>query len=224
MKKILAIILLATMALSVVACGALPEFEKMDPVKVTGVYFTSIPDAQIDKDTFVEKYNSATVVSKAKDEDVSTTDVISVTLAGDGVFTIYYLEDNKFSVTGTNVEKSYVIDAPELYEYYNSIIDPKAEFVSVNADEIASGAFTAHPTATADIASIVEAYNNAEFVGNASDEKGNDTILLFHTNGKDTLTITLIEEDQFLVSGTLVEIDYIIKSADLATLYNEATK
>lgn len=224
MKKVLAIILLAAMALSIVSCGSKPEFVKMDPVKVTGVYFTAVPDAEIDKDTFVEKYNSATVVSKAVEDDKSATDVIPVTLTGDKVFTLYYLGDNEFAVTGTDVETSYVIDAPELYEYYNSIVDPEAEFVSVSADDISSAVFTAYPDSVADAAAIVEAYGKAEFAGKAGDEKGTDTILLFHTNETDTLILTFIGEDQFLVSGTLVEIDYIVESADLAKLYSEATK
>lgn len=224
MKKISAIILLAVMALSIVACGTVPEFVKMDPVKVTGIYFTAAPDAEIDKDAFIESYNSATVKSTAKAEDKSATDVISVSLAGDDIITIYYLGDDKFAVSGSTIEKSYVIDAPELSQLYNDTIDPEAEFVSVNADDIASAAFTAYPDVEADVSAIAEAYNNAKLVGKAADEKGNDTILLLHTNGNDTLTITLIEEDQFLVSGTLVKVDYIIESADLAKLYSEATK
>ncbi len=224
MKKILAIILLFATALSLYACGANLSFVEMDPVKVTGIYFTAAPDAEIDEDTFIECYNSSDIKSKAKEDDKSNTDVITVTIAGNDVFTIYYLGDDKFAVTGSAVKTGYIIDAPELSQFYDDIIDPKAEFVSVNADEIASATYTAYPSVEADCSAIADAYNNAKFIGKADGERVSDTIVLFFENGTDTLTISLIEGDQFLVSGTLVKLDYIIESADLAELYSAATK
>lgn len=224
MKKITAIILLLAMALSLFACGAKPALVEMDPIKVTGIYFTASPEATADKDTFAKYYNNAEVISKAKEEDVKGNDVITVTLAGDGVFTLYALDDNRFAVTGSAIEKDYIIKSAELSELYDNAINPTPEFVKVNAEDIASATYVAYPEIEADAAAIVAAYNDAALVKKANDETAGDTIILLYENGKDTLTISSVGEDQFIVSGTVVAMDYIVESADLAALYSEATK
>ena len=218
MKKITALILLAIMVFSLASCAS-PELVKMDPIKVTGITCTLAPDAKVDKEVFAEYYNSATVKSAAKSDDKDAKEVIVVTLAGDDLFTIFYLGDNEFTVTGSKVSKAYVITSESLAEYYNDIVRPEPELASINVDDIASAAFT-NTAAEIDVEAIVDAHNASELIGLANKEPGSDTVILFYENGSDVISITSIGEDKYLVSGTVVKVDYIIKSATLTSIFS----
>jgi len=223
MKRIIAAILLAVMALSLFSC-AKPAFTEMDFSKISSVNATIVANTELDKKTFVDAYNKAKVTGACDEGDKHEGEPIVVVFAsGKDHMTLYYVKDNKFCVTGSVVEKPYFIDAPELSEYYNSILHPTAEFVKIDADNVESAIYTAHPDKKVDVAAVVKAYNDAELNGVAKNEKGNNVILLI-TKDKATLEITYIEKNTFKVSGSMVDVAYIIESADLAKLYTEAIK
>lgn len=223
MKKIIAAVLLTVMALSLFSCTK-PAFVEMDFSKVASVNATVEANTLLDKKEFIDAYNKASVTGACKEEGQHEGEPIVVIFAnGKDQMTLYYVKDSKFCVTGSVVEKPYFIEAEELAEYYNSILHPTAEFVKIDADKVESAFFTAYPDKTPDAGAIVKAYNDAALVGVADKESGNDVILLI-TDDKKTLEITYIEEDTFKVSGSMVDVAYIIESASLAELYTEAVK
>ncbi|MBQ4066167.1 MAG: hypothetical protein IJD22_00860 [Clostridia bacterium] len=225
MKKIISALLLFAMAISLFACGAKPELCKMDISKIASVSFTAITGVDIDKNTFIEAYNKAEVVKAASEKDKDSDEVIVVSFAGGkDHFTLYYTKDNRFTVTGSVVETEYVIEAPELSKLYNGIAHPEAKLVAMDEDKVEKVTLTVDTDITVDVKAFTKAYNEAELVGAASTESGNNVILFIYENSEAVFEVTLIKDDQFRVSGTLVEADFIIKSAELARLYSEATK
>lgn len=225
MKKIIALLLvLATMSF-LASCAAGIKLEKLDPIKIADISVVVAPDAEIDKDAFAEAYNKAEVEDRAEADDKSG-DVIVVSFAGGkNVLTLYYLEDEEFAVTGTAVEKDFIIEAPELARLYKEAVDPSAKFVKIDAESVGSVTFTKNSKSPENASAFIEAYNKAKLVGKVADEKGeNDVIMFVYDDHKTVFTVSYIGKDQFIVSGSLVDLNYVIESEELAKLYNEAVK
>ena len=222
MKKIIAAVLLAVMALSLFSC-AKPELYELDSAFVSAVQAVKAPNVDIDKDEFIEAYSTAKVKGVAGEDDKTGNDVIVVTLANDkGVVTIYSLGKNKFCVTGTNVEKDYIMESKELYEFYMNIVDPQPEFVKIEGKYEAS--LVKKPEAEIDTAALVQYYNNSKLTAKAKDEKSDDTIVIICDDGKASFSLSYLGDNLFRVSGSEIKVDYIIKSKGLADLYTKAVK
>ena len=222
MKKIIAAVLLAVMALSLFSC-AKPELYELDSAFVSAVQAVKAPNVDIDKDEFIEDYSTAKVKGVADADDKTGNDVIVVTLANDkGVVTIYNLGKNKFCVTGTNVEKDYIMESKELYEFYMNIVDPEPEFVKIEGT--ATVTLVKDLEAKIDTAALVKYYNESELTAKAKDEKSGDTVVIICNDGESTISLSYLGDNLFRVSGSEIRVDYIIKSKDLAKLYTEAVK
>ncbi len=221
MKRIVAIILCAASLLVLCACGAKPDFYELDSAKVKGITFVLAPNAKIDSEEFVDAYNKAEVKGEA-DEDDTSKDVIVVT-ADDGPVTLYWLKNDKFAVAGSNIENNYIIDAPELYELYNGIIDPTAEFVDFDAVNYTVTAVK-NPDADIDGAPFVKAYNDAKFIGIAGEASSNETLVFICNDGEYTFTMSYYKEDMFIISGSEIKVPYIVESARLAELYESTVE
>lgn len=225
MKKFVAFILLAVTALSLFSCSKV-TLVKMDAEKIESVNLTAAKDADVDASKLSELYNNAEVKGSAKEEDYKASeDVIVVAYeGGKDYISLHYTGKGKFAVTGSEVEKPYFVKSEELEAFYNDIAHPKAEFVSVDAGKIEAAFFTLNTELEVDAKALAEEYNKAKFVGEAADEKGNNVLLLIHEGGKDILNVTHIEGDTFRVSGSLVRVDFIIESKELAKLFPENVK
>lgn len=222
MKKIIAAVLLAVMAFSLFSC-AKPEFVELESALISSVVFVKAPDTEIDKDEFVKAYSSAEVKGAADEDDKTGNDVIVVSLANDkGVVTIYCIGKNKFAVTGTNIEKPYIIESKELYEYYMGIVDPQPEFKKI--DGTCKATLVKNPAADIDTAALVKYYNEAKISAKAKDEKSDDVIVIVCNDGEYTVSLSYLGDNLFRVSGSEIKVDYIIKSKSLAELYTEAVK
>lgn len=225
MKKIISAVLLFAMALTLFACGAKPSFVKLETNDIKDVDLAVLPQKEIDKDEFIDAYNKATVKGKADDDDKKASDVILFFFENnEDILTVFYLGEDKFSVTGTAVEEDYIIDAPELADVYNNIINPPAKFVEIDESKIEAVDFVNDREATGDAAAFAKAYNESEFVKKAEGEKSNDVIILTYESSEGVLALQYLGEDQFLVSGSEVEVSFIVKSSDLADLYEDAIK
>ena len=222
MKKIIAAMLLIVMALSLFSC-AKPEFKELDSALISSVSFVAAPDSEINKDAFVDAYNAAKVKGASNEADMTGNQVIVVPFAnGEDVMTIYYLEKNEFWVTGNVLEKDYIIEAPELYEFYKSIVDPDPEFVKLEGKYEAS--LVKKPDAEIDTAALAQYYNNAKLTQKAKDEKSAETVVIVCEDGETTFSLSYLGDNLFRVSGSKVKVDYIIESKGLADLYTEAVK
>lgn len=224
MKKIIAFILLAVTALSLFSCQK-AEFVKMDAEKIEIVTLTAAKDIEADKAKLCELYNKAEIKGFAKEEEYkSSQDVIVAAYeGGKDHITLYYLGKAKFAVTGSGIEKPYYVKSAELEAFYNDLAHPAAEFVAVDASKIESAFFALNTEIEVDAKAVAEEYNKAKFVGEATDEKGNNALLLVYEGGKDIFSVTHIEGNTFRVSGNLVRVDFIIESAELAKLFPEST-
>ena len=222
MKRILAAVLLLVMAISLFSC-AKPEFYELESALISSVSFVKAPDAEIDKDAFVNAYNAAKVKGAADEDDKTGNDVIAIPLANDkGVVTIYCIGKNKFAVTGTNIEKPYIIEAKELYEFYMDTVDPQPEFKKLEGTYEAT--LVKKPDGEIDTAALAQYYNNSELTAKATDEKSDETIVIVCNDGESTISLSYLGDNLFRVSGSGIKVDYIIKSKGLADLYTEAVK
>lgn len=222
MKKIIAAVLLAVMALSLFSC-AKPEFVELDSALISFVNFVAAPDSEIDKDAFVDAYNAAKVKGASKEVDLTGNQVIVVPFAnGEDVMTIYYLTGNKFWVTGNVIAKDYIIEAPELYEMYKNIVDPDPEFVKIEGDFKAT--VTKNLEANIDTKALLKHYNDAKICGKVTNEQSSDVIVIVSDDSEAVIILSYIGDNKFTVSGPKVEIPYIIESKGLADLYTEAVK
>lgn len=224
MKKIIAAILLAAMAFTLFSCASAPELVKMDAEKVSGVNYVISPDTEAFTEDFVEAYNKAEVVGEADEEDKRSKEVIVVVYNdGDDHFTFYYLEDNRFTVTGSLISTAYVIEAPELAKVYNSAVHPDAEFVKIEAEKF-NVYCVKKPDVQVDGIPFVKAYNEAEFEGNADGENSGDTLVFSCNDGEYVFAVSYLGEGRFNVSGTKITVPYIISSERLEELYLELVK
>ncbi|MBR6675943.1 MAG: hypothetical protein IKL24_01270 [Clostridia bacterium] len=225
MKKIVSAILLIAMALTLFSCAKKPEFVKITNGKLTDVHCTIKKDSALDKLAFAEVYNKAEVIGTFDEEADKTNEVIVAIYNTGEAFTLFYLGDGKFGVTGALVTEDYTIKAPELEKLYNDAVHPEVKFVKADESKAAKVSFVADPEATGNAADFAKAYNKAELVGEVTKEKKTgDVIVLQYDDGKNVFSFTRTEEGTFIVSGSLISVEYVIKSADLDKLYNEAVK
>ena len=176
----------------------------------------------MDKKAFAEAYNKARIDDAAESDDVSG-DVIVVTLSDGGVLTLYYLEDEEFAVTGSSVEKNYIIEAPELAALYRDEVYPEAKFVKFEADKYAVSSVK-DPDAEIDGIPFIKAYNESKLVGKVDDEKSSETLVFICNDGEFTFNMSYYKDDKFIISGSNIRVPYIVESERLAELYEEAVK
>lgn len=225
MKKIVSTILLIAMALSLFACGAKPQLVKITDGKLLEVNCTLKAGTKLDKIAFAKAYNSSEVIGTFDANEDKTNEVIAAVYTTGEAFTLYYLGNAKFGVTGTLVTESYTIKATDLEKLYNEAVHPAVKHVKADEATASKVTFVAKADASGDAAAFAKAYNNAEIIGAVTNEKkSNDVIVLQFEDGKTVFSFTRVEEAKFIVEGSLVEIAYVIKSTELEKLYNEAVK
>ncbi|MBQ3527297.1 MAG: hypothetical protein IJA52_01915 [Clostridia bacterium] len=224
MKRIIsAILLFAMVSALLVSCGT-PALVAIDADKIESVELTQAPNAKADADAFAKAYNSATVTGKSKDGYNSDKDVILFILDDKKTVTLFYLDDGKFAVTGSDIKTAYEIKSDSLAELYMGIIDPEAEMISMDEAKVSDVSFTLDKEATADVKEFVKAYNSAEFIGKTdkNDKNSTDVMIFTYGDGKDIFSVSYLGEDEFKVEGTLVKVDFKIRSQALADLYTKA--
>ena len=223
MKKLISAILLLAMACALlVSCGT-PALVAVDADKIAAVQLTQAPDAEVDAKAFADAYNAAKVTGSAKEGFNSDKDVILFVFEDKKNVTLFYLDDSKFAVTGSDIKKAYEIESADLAKLYTDVIDPAAEMVKMDEAKVSNVSFTLAEDKTADAEEFVKAYNSAEFLGktDAKDKNSTDVMLFSYGDGKDMFSVSYLGDDTFKVEGTLVKVDFKIKSAELAELYNK---
>ena len=223
MKKLISAILLLAMAASLlVSCGT-PALVAVDADKIAAVQLTQAPDAEVDAKAFADAYNAAKVTGSAKEGFNSDKDVILFVFEDKKNVTLFYLDDSKFAVTGSDIKKAYEIESADLAKLYTDVIDPAAEMVKMDEAKVSNVSFTLAEDKTADAEEFVKAYNSAEFLGKTDekDKNSTDVMLFSYGDGKDMFSVSYLGDDTFKVEGTLVKVDFKIKSAELAELYNK---
>ena len=110
MKKLISAILLLAMAASLlVSCGT-PALVAVDADKIAAVQLTQAPDAEVDAKAFADAYNAAKVTGSAKEGYNSDKDVILFVFEDKKNVTLFYLDDSKFAVTGSDIKKAYEVE------------------------------------------------------------------------------------------------------------------
>ena len=186
--------------------------------------FTKNGDAEADLSKIIAAYNKAEFLGNHDAKAENSTDVMLITFAEPkAVFSLSYLGDATFMVEGTEVKTAYDVKSEELEELYTKAVYPDAEFVAIDESKAESLIFTLDSEAVGDAGEFAKAYNEAEFVGNLGDEKlTTDVVLIMYADKGGNFELTYIKDDLFAVSGSFVERDYIVKSASLLKLYNDA--
>lgn len=205
-----------------VSCGT-PALVAVDADKIAAVQLTQAPDAEVDAKAFADAYNAAKVTGSAKDGYNSDKDVILFVFEDKKNVTLFYLDDSKFAVTGSDIKKAYEIESADLAKLYTDVIDPAAEMVKMDEAKVSNVSFTLAEDKTADAEEFVKAYNSAEFLckTDEKDKNSTDVMLFSYGDGKDMFSVSYLGDDTFKVEGTLVKVDFKIKSAELAELYNK---
>ncbi len=96
-----------------------PEF-----VKIEGKYEANLvkkPEAKIDTAALVKYYNDSKLTAKAKDEKSDDTIVIIVD-GGESAFSLTYLGDNLFRVSGSEIKVDYIIESKDLAKLYTEAV------------------------------------------------------------------------------------------------------
>ena len=96
-----------------------PEF-----VKIEGKYEANLvkkPEAKIDTAALVQYYNNSKLTAKAKDEKSSDTIVI-ICDDGKASFSLSYLGDNLFRVSGSEIKVDYIIKSKGLAKLYTEAV------------------------------------------------------------------------------------------------------